>query len=348
MIHQMKLVVLFSFLVLFGCGADKTEKKSIVFDPSNQSIFTLLEDHMGHSMTLVTDLEKLIKSKTSEEYQEASLACNHNNRLCFSLDLKISPRGETRKRYCGFPPLKLNFNKGSLKEIGLNQFDHYKLVSHCDEEEYSEDIMLREYLVYKLYNELTPNSLHAGLTMMRYEDSKNVIPPFEKHAFLIEPIKEFCVREQLNYLDDPNLQLSSIHGGQYKLFTLFQYMIGNTDWNLSKRHNIKLVQKDGGSPIPVPYDFDYCGLVNAPYAVPHPQLPIMNIRERLFQYRAKNPDLTDLIQLFKEKKESLFKLCNQFEFLDESNRADMVAYLDSFYKIIEDPNLVQEKLIDKK
>ncbi len=347
MIHQMKLVIHFSFLILFSCTTDKVEKNSLVVDSSNHSIFTLLEDHMGHSMTMITDLDKLLQSKTTEEYQEASLACSHNNKVCFSLDLKVSSRGETRKRYCDFPPLKLNFKKGTLEKIGLNKFDHYKLVTHCNEDEDSETVLLKEYLVYKMFNKLTSNSLNAGLSMIRYEDSENVIPSFQKHAFLIEPIKEFCFREELNYIDNPNLKLSSIHAEQYKLFTLFQYMIGNTDWNLSKRHNTKLFQKEVGSPIPVPYDFDYSGLVNAPYALPHPQLPIKHVRERLFQNRAKNLDLTNTIQLFTQHKDSLFELCNQFGFLDESNRADMVAYLDSFYKIIEDPEIVQKKLIDK-
>jgi hypothetical protein len=36
---------------------------------------------------------------------------------------------------CGFPPLKLNFNKSELNANGLSKADEYKLVTHCLEGE---------------------------------------------------------------------------------------------------------------------------------------------------------------------------------------------------------------------
>ncbi len=348
MTRQLKIVFLFIALMFFGCASDEVAKEPFVIDPSRGSFIRTFEAHSGHMWTLKTNLAGLLESKETENYFKSSLVCSHKNNECFQAELKVSSRGNTRKRHCDFPPLKFNFKKMALYDKGLNRFDHYKLVTHCKEDEMSENVLLREYLVYKLYQALTPNSLNAVEIKIRYEDNENKIPAIEKHAFLIEPIEELCLREEVNHLDDPNLKLKSIHAEQYKLFTLFQYMIGNTDWNLSKRHNLKLVQKKDESPIPIPYDFDYSGFVNAPYARPHPQLPIKNIRERLFQYRGGDRDFTNVIQLFKDKKQALFNICNQFEYLDEANRKDMVNYLTSFYKIIEDPALLQEKLVDKK
>ena len=57
----------------------------------------------------------------------------------------------------------------------------------------------------------------------------------------------------------------------FDVLCLFEYMISNTDWNVSLLHNIKLIRKkDTKEIIVVPYDFDYSGLVNADYAVPNP------------------------------------------------------------------------------
>ncbi len=56
------------------------------------------------------------------------------------------------------------------------------------------------------------------------------------------------------------------------VLSVFQYMIGNTDWSVRALHNVVLLKEDPTAlPIVVPYDFDWCGLVNAPYAVPAEQ-----------------------------------------------------------------------------
>jgi hypothetical protein len=114
-------------------------------------------------------------------------------------------------------------------------------------------------------------------------------------------------------------------------------MIGNTDWNLSLRHNIKLIdQGDGKSPIPIPYDFDYSGLVNAKYASPHPSLPIKNTRQRLFQWRGSNKaSLEPSIQVFLDKKDELYAMLYGCLLIDDDSREDIIAYITAFYNEIE-------------
>ena len=46
----------------------------------------------------------------------------------------------------------------------------------------------------------------------------------------------------------------------------FQFMIGNNDFSTYAPHNEKLMEVDGKI-VPIPYDFDLSGLVNASYAV---------------------------------------------------------------------------------
>ena len=42
----------------------------------------------------------------------------------------------------------------------------------------------------------------------------------------------------------------------------FQYMIANTDWSLSNKHNLELVKVPARDKvIALPYDFDYSGFV---------------------------------------------------------------------------------------
>ena len=346
MANQLKVYHLFFLLFIGSCANDLSPEKMPI-DSSRKSFFGMMKDHHKHQLTLTTDLTTLL-SKKEDGNQPAVLSCKNDGFDCFQMNIKLSPRGKTRKKYCSFPPLKLDFNKEDLLTRGLNQIDHYKLVTHCKEDETNEEILLKEFVVYELYNLLTEKSLQAQLFKIKYIDTGKKMNNFEKHGFLIEPIDELCLRLKCEQLKDPNQKLKSIDADQYKLLTLFQYMVGNTDWNLSKKHNIKLIKQGKGNPIPIPYDFDYCGLVNAHYAVPHPQLPIKNIRERLFQYRSKDPDLEDALNIFLKQKETLLTYCQNFEYLDDSAKSDLINYIESFYTIIEDPELRKEKLFKKR
>jgi len=58
---------------------------------------------------------------------------------------------------------------------------------------------------------------------------------------------------------------------QNNFVSIFQYMTGNTDWAVPNYHNIKTdgtKERHHLPTISVPYDFDYAGFVDAPYAVP--------------------------------------------------------------------------------
>ena len=49
-------------------------------------------------------------------------------------------------------------------------------------------------------------------------------------------------------------------------------------------HNARLIGPLApGQTVPIPYDFDFSGLVSAPYAGPPPELDIADIRQRLYR-----------------------------------------------------------------
>ena len=118
---------------------------------------------------------------------------------------------------------------------------------------------------------------------------------------------------------------------------VFQYMIGNTDWNLKRRHNIKWIQgKDEPSLAPLPYDFDFSGLVNAPYAAPHPTMPIKTVRERFLQWRGKTKVvLNEICEGMIADKENILNIVKNEAYLSEEKKIEMIDYLNSFFKEIE-------------
>ena len=312
-------------------------------EQQKKSAFDQLHGKEVIHITISTDIDKLLDSK-EEERQQAVVhwPLSSEARTIDTIDVKT--RGKTRKAICDFPPLKLYLPKTLRQAKDLANYRSLKLVTHCQGDE---ELVLKEFLSYRLLNELTPNSYRVQLAKVKYVDSKGKHETEERFAFLLENNKEMADRIGGSLLPKQGKKLNSLNSEQYQLLTLFQFMIGNTDWNLSKQHNIKLVKPAAGqAAIPVPYDFDYAGLVDAPYAIPHPQLPIADVKERFFQWRGKQSnDFASTIQLFLAKKQNLIDLCYEFEWLNEKAKDDMVGYLQSFYEIVEVESHLKDQVL---
>jgi hypothetical protein len=182
------------------------------------------------------------------------------------------------------------------------------------------------------------------LAKVRYVDSQKKLPDLQRFGFLIENENELAGRLSGRILEEEHGPVKSIDKAQYKLFTVFQYMVGNTDWSLNNRHNAMLIlpqESELPMPFPVPYDFDFSGMVDAPYAVPHYTMPIASVKERFFQWRGdQKEDFSDVFALFSSKKEQMLQMCRTFEPLNAECRAGVVSYLESFYELLEKPEQI--------
>ena len=126
-------------------------------------------------------------------------------------------------------------------------------------------------------------------------------------------------------------------------------MIGNVDWWMAKPvvHNVKLIYMEGKPVIPVPYDFDYCGSINAKYATPPEELPMASVRERYFRGYCRIPGTYEnIVALFNEKQEEIYDVYRNFELLDEKTKNVILKYYDGFYKIVNDPKQLERKIYD--
>ena len=135
------------------------------------------------------------------------------------------------------------------------------------------------------------------------------------------------------------LRSKYIYAEQLDKMNLFQYMIGNTDWSAIGSHNVRLIKcKDYPLPLPIAYDFDYAGLVNAPYAVHGEGIDLEHITERLYLGMCREAgELEKQIPLFQEKKATFYQIIKDFPYLDKKEKKEMIAYLDDFYKVLNNP-----------
>ena len=284
------------------------------------------------------DITYYKRKKPDTSYMDAILTYYTGDKDSVNKNIKIKARGEVRRTICDFPPLFLNFKmKDSLpgEFIGINKL---KVVPYCKIG--YEDYVLREYLVYKLYNILTDNSLKVRLFRINFINTAKATKPLRQFGFAIEPLKLYEKRTNSLELEKAKLSRNYIKPEMLDRCAIFNYMIGNTDWSIGNLHNVVLFQQPFSEradlAMIVPYDFDYAGLVNADYAVPFETLPIKTVRERLYLGTCRSrEEFRNALKEFSEKKEEFYSTVNDFPYLSARSKKDIIKYLDEFYNLFD-------------
>jgi hypothetical protein len=301
------------------------------------------------NVTLTTNMNKvLINHKKNGFNINASLATTLPDGTPVKEPVVLDVRGHYRMENCYIPPIRLKFNNNG--ESVFYSWKPLKLVSECKISKDNEQYLLKEFIVYKIFNQLTEKSFRVRLLNLTFIDSAGKKKPTTEYAFLLEDIKDLAKRNDCVEWKWGKRNTEETHRKQMTLVAVFEYMIGNTDWAVSVKHNIKLIvpaNDTSSRPYAVPYDFDYSGLVNTDYAVPDERLEIENVRQRLYRgYPRSIGELDEVLNIFREKKESIYALINHFDLLTSRSKADITGYLDDFYTSIGRPAEVKSIFVD--
>ncbi len=304
----------------------------------------LFENDRILEISLKGDARSLFKNtKGDAEYFDFEIEYSEDSGNERLIPLRVKTRGHFRREMnvCDYPPLLLNFAKKDVENTIFSGQDKIKLVMPCRGEKY----VLREYLAYKMYNLLTPMSFKVRLVRLTVLDSSNSgksIDPFI--GFLIEEEDQMAERNGMKSLDKDLVQPESVIADDFLRMSVFQYFIGNTDWSVQYRQNIKLiVAEEGGRLIAVPYDFDHAGLVRAPYAMPAAELKLASVTDR--RYRGycieEMQKFEKTFAEFVDQKDEIYALFLESELLDEKSIKSTLKFLDAFYSTISNPKRAQ-------
>lgn len=268
--------------------------------------------------------------------------------------IRLSARGLSRRKggICQFPPLRVELAQPAPAGSLFAGQRRMKLVTHCRSSEGFQQHLLLEYSAYRMFNLISPLSYRARLATVDYVEA-NGRPITTRWGFLIEDLDDLARRNGLTpaRVGDRIVkeQLDPNQGGRV---ALFQYMISNFDWSMRAGpagegccHNHRLLA-GGPKLVPVAYDFDYSGLVDAPYAVPPEGIKVDSVRERLYRgYCIHNQGALAAAAELRARRPAIEALYGQIPGMMPSTQRKALSYLGRFFDQIATDESVRAKIL---
>ena len=275
-----------------------------------------------------------------------------------ALPIQLAQRGITRRKgdVCQFPPLRVVFSQPPAANSLFAGQRKLKLVTHCRASEGFQQYVLMEYATYKLYNQLTPMSFRARLAKVDYVDAAGR-PITSRVGFFLEEIDDVArrngMREAKVGARIPVPRLSPADSGRVGVF---EYMIGNLDWAMQAGppgddccHNNPLIGESGGSSpllVPVPYDWDFSGLVDTPYATAPDSVRVTSVRQRRYRGFCRfNAEARAAIADARARQAPLMATFASVPGMDARTVKKATAYLGGFFADIATDASAEAKLI---
>ncbi len=290
------------------------------------------------SLTIQWDWDAIQDEREKKsKYHPATILMNNQ-----TIPVRLRPRGNTRKRkdVCELPPLKIDFEDNQLEDSLFRGQEEVKLVTYCQ----GNEPVIVEYLIYRLYGIIEPYSLNVRLAKINYQDEHSQENNSESYAFFLEDIDHMAERlggKERNERIHPD----SLDRKVLTTLYVFQYMIGNIDWDIKMMKNIKLISfPDDRLPVAVPYDFDYTQMVDAPY---FPQYDGISIDRRQFKKLCrKEEEFEAVFNQFKEKEQEIIDFIKDVDVLRSPKRKEILNLIKLFYREIADPTAVKQIFFD--
>ena len=308
----------------------------------------LFSEQTPLDLELVTKIQFLKNSKSDTVFYSTWLKFKDNEGLTDSIPVDLRARGNSRRAQCFFPPLWLKIRNGEAKNTIFEGNRSLKLVLPCQEGKSYHSLIAKEYIAYQLYESIHPHHFETRLINLTLTDLQNKkSKTYSLNAFVLEDVdqvaKNYQAKRKKNGLVLPHLINDTLALSQ----DFFAYMIGNTDWSNTTQHNVRMLDVGKGAYVPVAYDFDYSGFVNAPYALPYDYLPIKSVTERLYRGICRNPELTEWVRTdYLRREAQILKILDDNRMLLPNSEFESARkYLTDFFDILKDDPSFQSRMI---
>ena len=318
-----------------------------------ESVSDLFSTDQPLDLRLSYSVEDLRKLSNDSTYIPAELSYLEISGDWHGLPAEVRLRGGWRKANCQYTPLKMKVSKEDSDGTTFENARKAKLVLPCLKGKKANDNVIKELMAYKIYEVLS--DYHFKTRLLRVdlrETRKGKTSTEELPGFLIQDDEDFerehDAKEIERFIDhvaqDDKSRVTN---------ALFQYMIGNTDFSAVYLHNEKLFYVDDKI-VPVPYDFDMSGLVNASYAVVsqvrNEVLPITDVTSRLYRgFEANEAVLQEVRSEFLSREQEVYDAMSrmQSQFSDPREFDSARDYIAGFFDVLRDDEKFRKRIIQK-
>ena len=303
-----------------------------------KEIPTIFQDTQPLSLQLSFSMREIKKNLNDTIYYPSFLTYKNDQGVWDSLSVGIRARGNFRRKNCYFPPLRLKMKKSHVAGTPFEENKSFKLVLPCLNVKSANNLILREYLCYKLLEPVTPYFFHTRLANITLTDQSN--KQTKSHSiigFLIEDDDLIADRFNGQVLDQIILP-RQLNDTTAIVHYFFEYMIANTDWSTTTQHNTKVIQLPPNKKVPLSYDFDMAGLVNAPYATINESLNIKSVKERLYRGYCRDESVTEYVRekYIQLESEIMNVVSDHQSYFSEGEYMVMKKYIEEFFTILKD------------
>jgi len=344
----MRTLVVTILLVFVGFPLLSQQECVATYQDAEAVYGDLFSEEEPLNLTLKFDVQAYKKTRHQDVNHEAEMTIVGSDDFQGSNSVQVKARGTIRRKICNLPPISLNIGNSEIKADSLQDVFRINMVVPCKNAAKYGPYVLREYMVYKIYNIITPLTYRVRLVRLTIIDTGKDNKVTKDWAFLQEPDELMTLRLNSNMIKSDALSMSSMNPKIINNLSMFQYMIGNADYSVTGRHNLKILASKEYGPtgfIPVPYDFDYSGLVNTDYAVPSETLGTTSVQERYYLGLCRPKQVhEETIQELAQFEDEIMEYIKNFEYLDEEEKVDMIEYLDSYFKESRESGFIDRKI----
>lgn len=300
-------------------------------------------------------MRTFVRDRDERPVVEGTISYTNQNGETESIPMALTTRGKSRLEYCKFPPLSMDLKKKQAEGTLFEGQNKLKIVTHCQNGSTHERYLQQEFGIYKAFNVLSDYSFRVRWLNITYRDTERGNREEVFPGFFIESDDEVAARHNMKKLEPPTIDPAQLDTRQASLYSLFQYLIANTDWSMLQGpgeegccHNGKVIVEPGSTSgwIVLPYDFDQAGLIYTKYSEPAPALRLRSVKQRLFRGRCSNlGQLENSIAIFNQRRAEIeAALATKVD--QQGTIRSMQKYVNGFYEIVNDPNKIQRDVVD--
>lgn len=295
----------------------------------------LFASHDPLSIRITADFKAIFRDRdTTEQHWHPATIWWQSGADSGAMPVQVTTRGHFRLKpgTCSFPMLRVRFPREQRAGTLFDKQGNIKLATHCRSgNRRYEQITHREYLVYRAYNAITDSSFRVRMARTAYVDSV-AGDTVQTHSFFIEDNDDLGGRIGMKVFEQPGARFEDVDTAQSAVMSVFLYMIGNTDWSLPYLHNIRVFTWNAHF-VPIPYDFDWSGVVNAPYARPDHRLGTRSVTERVWRGPCYPREvIAQAVARIASVKDAIYQLYRSHEGLEPNGVKESLEYYDEFFK----------------